>query len=746
MSIKGEVIVGGVPLSLEFKKVAKQASGSVWIQYGETVVLVTATRRKEIREGIDFLPLLVDYRENTYAAGRFPGGFFKREGKPSDREILVSRLIDRPLRPLFPDGYYYDTQIVANVFSYDMEHDPDILGITGASLALYLSDIPFENPVAGVRVGLIDNNFIINPKNSELKNSLLNLVVAGTEDAIVMVESIAYEVDEKTMIDALEFAHEHIKKIVAIQKELYNKINPEKLKYEDPFKYSDEIYQDIKTKYYNRIKEAIYIKGKLEREEKIESILSEITENIEDENEKVLYKIAFHDVKKDIFRSEVLHERKRPDGRGFSQIRPLYMEVGILPRAHGSALFTRGETQALVSATLGTFEDVQIIDTIVDEEEAKRFMVHYNFPPFSVGEVSPLRAPSRREIGHGNLAERGLLPVIPSEEEFPYTIRVVSEILESNGSSSMATVCGGCLALMDAGVPLKTPIAGIAMGLIKEDDEYAILTDIAGFEDHYGDMDFKVAGSKNGITALQMDIKIKGITREILEQALSQAKEARLYLLDKMLEVLPEPRKHISERAPRIFKMQINPEKIKDIIGPAGKTIKNIINETGTKINIEPDGVVIIASPDENAQKKAVDMIKALTDEPEIGKIYRGKITRIEDYGIFVEIMPNVVGLVHVSELSSQHVKTPALYFSIGDEVEVKVTSIDESGRIKLSKKAVDGGVLPEPKKDFKQKDSFSRKPFQRKHHHNTRDRGGYRKPYNKDRVFKQNDKNSSSD
>ncbi len=718
MSIKGEIEIGGVPLSIEFKKVAKQANGSAWVQYGETVVLVTASRKKEIREGIDFLPLLVDYRENTYAAGRFPGGFFKREGKPSEREILVSRLIDRPLRPLFPEGYYYDTQIVASVFSYDMENDPDVLGITGASLALYLSDIPFEHPVAGVRVGLIDGKFVINPKNSELKNSKLNLVVAGTEDAIVMVESLAYEVDESTMIDALEFAHEHIKKIVGLQKELYEKVKPEKLKFENPFAYSNEIYDEIKEKYYERIKEAIYIRGKLEREEKIETIVNEILENVEDEEQKILYKTAFHDVKKDIFRHEVLVERKRPDGRGFKEIRPISIEVGILPRTHGSALFTRGETQALVSATLGTFEDVQIIDTIVDEEEAKRFMVHYNFPPFSVGEVSPLRAPSRREIGHGNLAERGLLPAIPSEEEFPYTIRVVSEILESNGSSSMATVCGGCLALMDAGVPLKMPIAGIAMGLIKEGDKYAILTDIAGFEDHYGDMDFKVAGSKNGITALQMDIKIKGVTREIMEEALLQAKEARLFLLDKMLEVIPEPRKTISERAPRIYKMHVNPEKIRDIIGPAGKTIKNIINETGVKINIEPDGLVVIASPDEESQNKAIDMIKNLTDEPEVGKIYKGKITRVEDYGIFVEIMPNVIGLVHVSEISSRPIKTPAMYFSVGDEVEVKVTGIDEFGRVKLSKKLVDGGVLPQPKKNYQPREHHNhhKKPFQKKH------------------------------
>ncbi len=720
MSKKYTLEIGGGSISFEIAKVATQANGSAWVEFGETVILATATRSKKERDDIDFLPLLVDYREHTFAAGKFPGGFFKREGKPSEREILVSRLIDRPLRPLFPENYHYDTQIVVNVLSYDLENDPDVLGITGASAALYLSDIPFFDPIAGVRVGLINGEFVINPKASELEKSKLNLVVAGTEDAIVMVESIAYELPEEDILNALDFAHEHIKKLVKLQKEIYEELKPEKIEVEDPYPLTDDILKEVEGKIGQKLIDAFYVKGKLNSEKAIESVKEELLSEVDEEEDKekyILYNKAFHELKQSLLREEILSKKKRPDGRAFDEVRPLSIEVGVLPRTHGSAIFKRGETQALVTATLGSFEDVQIIDNLVDEDVSKRFMVHYNFPPFSVGEVSPLRGPGRREIGHGNLAERALLPSIPEEVYFPYTIRVVSEILESNGSSSMATVCGGCLALMDAGVPIKMPIAGVAMGLIKEEDTYAILTDIAGLEDHYGDMDFKVAGSEKGITALQMDIKIKGISREIMREALEQARKGRLFILNKMLEVIPKPRPELSKWAPRISVFNIRSDKIGDVIGPGGKIIKSIINETGAKINIEQDGKVTVVAPNEEAQKEAIRRITEFSEVPEMGKVYEGKITRIENYGMFVEILPGTLGLVHISEIADTNIRDINQYFKIGDVVKVKIIGIDEMGKVRLSRKAIDGSLPPEvegykynPRRNDRGRDRFHRR------------------------------------
>ncbi len=734
MQMKKKIEIGGETLSIEINKVATQANGSAWVQYGDTVLLATATRRKEAKDDIDFLPLLVDYREHTFAAGKFPGGFFKREGKPSERETLISRLIDRPLRPLFPENYHYDTQIVVNVLSYDLENDPDVLGITSASAALYLSDIPFDEPIAGVRVGLIDGEFIINPKSSQLENSSLNLVVAGTEEAIVMVESVSQELPEEKIIDALEFAHENIKKIVKFEKEIFEELKPEKLKIEEAYPLTDEIINEIEGKIGEKIVNAFYVEGKKNSEQAMEDVLKELLEGLDEDEDRekiILYKKGFEHIKQQKLRKEILENKKRPDNRGFEDIRPLSIEVGVLPRTHGSAIFKRGETQALVTVTLGSFGDVQRIDNLVSEDVSKRFMLHYNFPGFSVGEVAPLRGPGRREIGHGNLAERALSSSIPSEEEFPYTIRVVSEILESNGSSSMATVCGGCLALMDAGVPIKKPIAGIAMGLIKENDNYAILTDIAGLEDHYGDMDFKVAGSKDGITALQMDIKIKGVSREIMEKALSQAKEGRLFILNKMLETISEPRKELSPYAPRISVFKISSNKIGDVIGPGGKIIKAITKDSGAQVNIEQDGSVTVVAPDKAAMDDAIAKIRNLAEEPEMGKIYTGKVTRIESYGMFVEILPGTLGLVHISEIANAQVRDVHQYFRIGDTVKVKIIGIDETGKVKLSRKVVDG-ELPEPIKGY-----VPNKYGHDNNRRNFRDRNNYRDKhsYNKKRY-----------
>jgi len=655
-------------------------------------VLVTACAAKEPREGLDFFPLTVDYRENFYAAGKIPGGFFKREGKPSEREVLNSRMIDRPIRPLFPEGYKNETQVVALVLSADTDIDPSMHAIVGASTALYTSVIPFEHPVAAVRVGLIEGRYYLNPTYSELKNSRLNLAVAGMEDGIVMVEAGAHEVSEEVMVEALNFGHQAIKQIIALQKELRAKIQPRKMVVVPPA-IDDAMAKKIETAVRADLEDALntYKHEKLESYDLVdaakEKTVGLFPDAEEDDDKLKMIKRIFDALKEKIFRDDILRKRERPDRRKFDTIRPIWIETRVLPRTHGSAVFTRGETQALVTATLGTSEDVQRLDWL-EGESTKSFMMHYNFPPFSVGEVSPLRGPGRREIGHGALAERALVPVIPDENDFPYTIRVVSDILESNGSSSMATVCGGTLALMDAGVPIKAPVAGVAMGLVKEGDNYAILTDIAGAEDHYGDMDFKVAGTKAGITALQMDIKIPGVTSAIMSEALAQAKEGRLFILDKMMEAIPVVSEQMSPYAPRIYSMKIPTDKIRDVIGPGGKMIRSIIEQTGVKIDVSDDGRVNIASADGPSAQKAIEIISNLTATPEVGKTYRGKVVRIADFGAFVEIFPGTDGLLHISEIDENRIRNVRDVLSEGDQVMVKVVGL-EGNKIKLSRKAV---------------------------------------------------------
>ncbi len=689
---KVSTTIGERELSIEIGKLAKQAHGSALVRYGETVVLVTACADKEPREGLDFFPLTVDYRENFYAAGKIPGGFFKREGKPSEREVLNSRLIDRPIRPLFPEGYQNETQVIALVLSADPDIDPSMHAIIGASAALYTSTIPFAHPIAAVRVGLIDGRYYLNPTYTELKNSRLNLAVAGMEDGIAMVECGANEVSEEIMVEALNFAHQAIRQIIELQKQLYDKIRPEKLAVEAPkidAAVSKKIEKEIRASLEDALDTHKY--SKLESYALVdaakEKAVELFPEAAEDEEKLVMIKRVFGALKERIFRDQILYKRERPDKRDFKTIRPIWIETSVLPRTHGSAVFTRGETQALVTATLGTADDVQRMDRL-EGESYKRFIMHYNFPPFSVGEVSPLRGPGRREIGHGALAERALLPMIPSEEAWPYTIRVVSDILESNGSSSMATVCGGTLALMDAGVPIKAPVAGVAMGLVKEGDTYAVLTDIAGAEDHYGDMDFKVAGTRDGITALQMDIKIPGVTAHIMSEALAQAKEGRLFILDKMLEAISEVRTEISPYAPRIYSMKIPTDKIRDVIGPGGKMIRSIIEQTGVKIDVSDDGRVNIASSDGPSANKAIEIISNLTATPEIGKTYRGKVVRIADFGAFVELFPGTDGLLHISEIDENRIRNVRDVLQEGDQVMVKVVGL-EGNKIKLSRKAV---------------------------------------------------------
>ncbi len=681
--------IGGREFSIEMGRVATQADGAAYVCYGDTVVLATACALREPREGTDFFPLTVDYRENTYAAGKIPGGFFKREGRPSEKEILTSRLIDRPLRPLFPDGYSNEVQVIALVLSADKENDPDVMSITGASAALYCSSIPFDNPIAGVRVGMMDGQFVANPPFSKLKESSLNLIIAGTAEAIVMVEAGANQLGEDAMIDALNFGHEQIRKMIAIQKELFDKIQPVKRAFVKPALDPAE-YERIEKAYSQAISEALHVKGKLNSYNRLDEILKEVVTAVpEEEAERRTQAAAiFQHVMEKIFRKEILDDRVRPDGRQFNEVRPITIEVGLLPRTHGSALFTRGETQALVTATLGTADDEQRMDTL-EGESFKRFMLHYNFPPFSVGEVKPLRGPGRREIGHGALAERSIAPVMPGDDAFPYTVRVVSDILESNGSSSMASVCGGVLALMDAGVPISAPVAGVAMGLVKEGEKYAVLTDIAGAEDHYGDMDFKVAGTAKGITGLQMDIKIGGITSQIMAEALAQAKQGRLFILDRMIEALNAPRTEISTYAPRIITIQIPKEKIGGVIGTGGKVIRGIIEQTGVKIDIDDDGKVNIASSDSDAAQKAIRMIEDLVMEAEVGKTYLGTITRLVDFGAFVEIFPGTEGLLHISEVADYRVEDINNELKLGEQILVKVLSIDPPNKIRLSRKAV---------------------------------------------------------
>jgi polyribonucleotide nucleotidyltransferase len=689
---KVSTMIGERELSIEIGKLAKQAHGSAVVSYGETVVLVTACAAKEPREGLDFFPLTVDYRENFYAAGKIPGGFFKREGKPSEREVLNSRMIDRPIRPLFPEGYKNETQVIALVLSADTDIDPSMHAIVGASTALYTSAIPFEHPVAAVRVGLIEGRYYLNPTYAELKNSRLNLAVAGMEDGIVMVEAGANEVSEEVMVEALNFGHQAIKQIIALQKELYAKIRPRKMEVVPPA-VDEAMAKKIESAVRADLEDALntHKHEKLESYDLVDKAKKKAVELFpdaeEDEDKLKMVKRIFDALKEKIFRDDILRKRERPDRRKFDTIRPIWIETRILPRTHGSAIFTRGETQALVTATLGTSEDVQRLDWL-EGESTKRFMMHYNFPPFSVGEVSPLRGPGRREIGHGALAERALIPVIPDENEFPYTIRVVSDILESNGSSSMATVCGGTLALMDAGVPIKAPVAGVAMGLVKEGDNYAVLTDIAGAEDHYGDMDFKVAGTRDGITALQMDIKIAGVTSKIMSEALGQAKEGRMFILDKMVEAIPSVSDQMSPYAPRIYSMKIPTDKIRDVIGPGGKMIRSIIEQTGVKIDVSDDGRVNIASSDGPSAQKAIEIISNLTAIPEIGKTYRGKVVRIADFGAFVEIFPGTDGLLHISEIDENRIRNVRDVLQEGDQVMVKVVGL-EGNKIKLSRKAV---------------------------------------------------------
>jgi polyribonucleotide nucleotidyltransferase len=679
---------GGRNLTIETGVMAKQADGAVTVRYGDTVVLVTATADRKERVGIDFLPLTVDYRENTYAAGKIPGGFFKREGRPNEKETLTSRLIDRPIRPLFPKGWPYETQVVALVLSADLANDPDILAVTGASAALHVSDIPFTTPIAAVRVGLINGELTLNPTYQQMDDSRLDLVVVGSATEVVMVEAGASEVSEKEVLEAIWFGQQHCRTLVAMQEELRAAVGRPK-RAPKPKELDAAMVAAIESTYGDRLYKALKVPVKIESYRAVAALQDEVVKaQPETEPERrAMAASVFHDLHKRMARRELLGNRRRFDDRAPDQVRPVRSEVGVLPRTHGSALFTRGETQALVTCTLGTSEDAQILDWL-EGESKKRFMLHYNFPPFSVGEVKFLRGPGRREIGHGALAERALLPLMPDNEQFPYTIRLVSDILESNGSSSMASICGGSLCLMDAGVPMRSAVAGAAMGLVKEGDNYLILTDIAGVEDHYGDMDFKVAGTREGITALQMDIKIQGISKTIMSEALEQALRARLHILDIMTGTLAQPRESISTFAPRIFTIRINKDKIREVIGPGGKMIRSIVERTGCKIDVEDDGRIHIASVDEASAQKAIDIIKEITAEAEPGKTYLGKVTRIANFGAFVEILPGLEGLMHISEVAEHRVREVTDEIKEGEEILVKVLEVD-GDRIRLSRKAV---------------------------------------------------------
>jgi polyribonucleotide nucleotidyltransferase len=679
---------GGRTLTIESGHMAKQADGSVTIRYGDTVVLVTACADRREKPGIDFLPLTVDYRENTYAAGKIPGGFFKREGRPNEKETLTSRLIDRPIRPLFPKGWSFETQVIALVLSADLANDSDVLAVTGASAALVLSDIPFATTIAAVRVGLIGGQYVLNPTYEQMEESRLDLVVVGSATEVVMVEAGASEVSEREVLEAIWFGQEHCRTLVNLQDEMRRERGKPKRE-SRPRELDQALYAAIEASCADRLYQALKIPAKIDSYRAVAGLMEEQIKAIPEDQPARRQETAavFHDLHKKIARRELLVERKRFDGRRADEIRPVTCEAGVLPRTHGSALFTRGETQALVTCTLGTSEDAQRLDWLEGESE-KRFMLHYNFPPFSVGEVKFLRGPGRREIGHGALAERALLPLMPDEEQFPYTIRLVSDILESNGSSSMASICGGSLCLMDAGVPLKSAVAGAAMGLVKDASSYVILTDIAGVEDHYGDMDFKVAGTREGITALQMDIKIQGISKAIMDEALAQARAARLFILDVMDRKLAQPRASISTFAPRIFTIRINKDKIREVIGPGGKMIRSIIERTGCKIDVEDDGRIHIASVDEGSAQKAIEIIKEITAEAEIGKTYVGKVTRIVNFGAFVEILPGLEGLLHISELAEHRVKEVQDEVKEGEEIPVKVIEVD-GDRIRLSRKAL---------------------------------------------------------
>jgi polyribonucleotide nucleotidyltransferase len=686
-----ELSVGQNILRFETGKLAKQAHGSVIVRLGDSVVLVTACHSASPREGIDFLPLTVDYREYTYASGRIPGGFFKREGKPAEKEVLTSRMIDRPTRPLFPEGWRFETQIIALVLSADQENDTDVMAITGASIALALSDIPFQKTVAAVRMGLVDGQYIVNPTFRQRKESKLDLIVVGSQDGLVMVEAGAKEVSEEQVVTALDTAHAAIKQIVAVIDDLAKEAGKKKLTVARK-EIAADFYKEIEGKVFGPLAKAMRIREKLENYETVDLTLKAlIAELPETEAEKKAdAKAVFKELKEKVLREEVLTNGVRLDGRKFDEIRNIWIETGVLPRVHGSAVFTRGETQALVTCTLGTADDAQKIESF-EGETWKSFMLHYNFPPFSVGEVGRMTGPGRREIGHGALAERSLASLMPAEADFPYTVRIVSDILESNGSSSMASVCGGSLAMMDAGVPLSKAVAGIAMGLVidEKSGKYAVLSDIAGAEDHYGDMDFKVAGTADGITALQMDIKVGGITTEIMRKALDQARNGRLHILGKMKDALGASRQNISLFAPRIVTIRIPVDKIRDVIGPGGKMIRSIIERTGVKIDVEDDGRVNVASADGESAARAISIIQELTATPELNKTYLGKVQRITDFGAFIEIMPGTDGLLHVSEIANHRVKDVRDELKEGEQLMVKVINIDPTGKIRLSRKVL---------------------------------------------------------
>lgn len=687
MIVKKELEIGGSTFSIETGRFAKQANGAVMVRYGETMVLVTAVAAAEPKEDIDYFPLQVEYREKTSAAGKIPGGYIKREGRPSEKEILSARIVDRPIRPLFPESYNNETQIVAFVFSYDGENDADILAACGASAALTISDIPFNGPIAEVRVGLHEGKFITNPTHQQLKTSEMELVVAGTADSIMMVEGEGNEVSEQVMLDALKYAHEEIKKLINLQLEFAKEVSKAKMEIAEK-QIDEQLKNDVYELAADKFKEIVHsVLAKEERSSKNKELTNSVQEALAEkypEQSKVIGEIL-HDLEKDLMRQRILDEGIRLDGRNLTQIRPITIETGVLPRTHGSALFTRGETQSLTTITLGTKNDEQIIDGLI-EEYTKKFMLHYNFPPFSVGEVGRMSGVGRREIGHGNLAERALKIMVPAEGEFPYTIRVISDILESNGSSSMATVCAGSLALMDAGVPIKKPVAGIAMGLVKEGEKYSVLTDILGNEDHLGDMDFKVAGTKDGITAFQMDIKIQGISFEIMEKALAQAKDGRYFILDRMNEAISASREDISPFAPRLLTMQIDTDQIGAVIGPGGKTIQGMQRSFGVEISIDDNGIINIASPNFESAKACMEHIKKMTATPEVGEVYDGVITKIMDFGAFVEILPGKEGLLHISQIDNKRVNKVTDYFKEGDKVQVKLLKI-ENGKYSLSRK-----------------------------------------------------------
>lgn len=708
----------GKTLIADIKKIAKQSDGSAFVKWGDMVVSATVCYDKVAEEEIDFIPLIVDYRENTSAAGKFPGGFFKREGRPTEIEILKSRLIDRSLRPLFPKGYCYDTQVICTVYSADPAYDPDMISLNACALALYFSSMPFNVPLAAVRIGLIEGNFIVNPSYAELQKSNLNLVVAGSYEGLIMVEAKGKEIPETTMVSAIKIAFEKIQELSIAYKRSFDEMQIKKLEVK-PAIVPQNIYDMLKEKVEEKMRQAFWVPGKLAAKEAYNNLYKEVIETVpdEDKEQKRNISMAFHKLKEDLIRTIIIDEGKRTDDRNYTDIRNIECEVGILPRTHGSALFTRGETQALATVTLGTADDVQIVD-VLEGESSKRFMLHYNFPPFSVNEISPLRAPSRREIGHGALAEKALFPMMPLEEQFPYTIRVVSDILESNGSSSMATVCGGSLALMDAGVPLKTAVAGIAMGLFKKGDKYAILTDIAGEEDHSGDMDFKVAGTENGITAFQMDIKVQGISIDLMVQAMQQAHDARLKVLEVMNRTISKARDSISPHAPKLIIKMVPIEKIAAIIGPGGKVVKSIIERTGVKIDIEDSGKVMIASQDEEAIRKACEIIDEIIFEAVKGKTYQGKVKRIESYGAFVEISPGTVGLMHISEYATHRINNLASELKEGDDIIVKVLDVEDN-KIRLSHREFYKGK-PGAEGD-EQNDNHDRRDFNNRRDHQDR-------------------------